>query len=89
MILFPIDKVTGGASSDLNGATGVAEAMVKKLAMSENLGMRFKNLFPFYSNEILCFCVAQGPGSIQELSIIACLKVKEIIGQLQKNGSSK
>ena len=41
-LIFGKDKVTGGASSDLNGATGVAEAMVKKLAMSDNLGMKFR-----------------------------------------------
>jgi ATP-dependent metalloprotease len=39
-LIFGKEKVTGGASSDLNGATGVAEAMVKKLAMSDNLGLR-------------------------------------------------
>ena len=74
-ILFPIDKVTGGASSDLNGATGVAEAMVKKLAMSENLGMRFKSLFPFCSNEILCIYVAQGPAKLPEVKFVSFKKV--------------
>ena len=34
------DKVTGGASSDLETATFVAELMVKKLGMSEKFGLR-------------------------------------------------
>ena len=46
-LIFGKEKVTGGASSDLNGATGVAEAMVKKLAMSDNLGMKFEIIFHY------------------------------------------
>lgn len=39
-IIFGKDKVTGGASSDLSGATSTAEVMIKKLGMSEKLGLR-------------------------------------------------
>lgn len=40
-LIFGADKVTGGASSDLNGTTRIAEAMVKHLAMSDKLGLRY------------------------------------------------
>ena len=42
-LIFGTDKVTGGASSDLNGTTNIAEAMVKNLAMSNKLGMSKSN----------------------------------------------
>ena len=42
-LIFGADKVTGGASNDLNGTTNIAEAMVKKLAMSNKLGMSTSN----------------------------------------------
>ena len=37
------DKVTGGASSDLQSASNVSEYMVKKLGMSEKVGLRIYN----------------------------------------------
>jgi len=40
-LIFGADKVTGGASSDLKGTTNIAEAMVKNLAMSDKLGLRY------------------------------------------------
>jgi len=40
-LIFGADKVTGGASSDLNTTTNIAEAMVKNLAMSDKLGLRY------------------------------------------------
>jgi len=40
-LIFGADKVTGGASSDLQGTTNIAEAMVKNLAMGNNLGLRY------------------------------------------------
>ena len=39
-IAFGKDKITGGASADLQGATYNAEAMVKQLGMSEKFGLR-------------------------------------------------
>ena len=42
-LIFGADKVTGGASNDLNGTTNIAEAMVKNLAMSNKLGMSKSN----------------------------------------------
>ena len=39
-LIFTKEKVTGGASHDLEGATYIAEAMVKKLGMSEKIGLR-------------------------------------------------
>jgi len=39
-LIFGKDKVTGGASSDLEGATRIAEGMVQRLAMSDKLGLR-------------------------------------------------
>ena len=39
-LIFSKDKVTGGASHDLEGATAIAEAMVRKLGMSEKIGLR-------------------------------------------------
>ena len=39
-IAFGNDKITGGASGDLQGATNIAEYMVKKLGMSEKFGLR-------------------------------------------------
>jgi ATP-dependent metalloprotease len=39
-LIFSKDKVTGGASHDLEGATAIAEIMVKKLGMSEKIGLR-------------------------------------------------
>ena len=36
-LIFGKDNVTGGASSDLNNASNIAEAMVKELAMSEKV----------------------------------------------------
>jgi ATP-dependent metalloprotease len=38
--LINLFQVTGGASHDLQGATAIAEAMVKKLGMSEKMGLR-------------------------------------------------
>ena len=37
-LIFGKEKVTGGASNDLQGATNISEAMVKQLAMSDKLG---------------------------------------------------
>ena len=39
-LIFGTEKVTGGASSDLNMATHVAVDMVKRLGMSEKVGLR-------------------------------------------------
>lgn len=39
-LIFSKEKVTGGASHDLEGATAIAEIMVKKLGMSEKIGLR-------------------------------------------------
>ena len=39
-IIFGKGQITGGASSDLNGASNVADAMVKQLGMSEKIGLR-------------------------------------------------
>lgn len=40
-LIFGADKVTGGASNDLMGTTNIAEAMIKRLAMSDKLGLRY------------------------------------------------
>lgn len=40
-LIFGADKVTGGARSDLKGTTNIAEAMIKRLAMSDKLGLRY------------------------------------------------
>lgn len=37
---FGMDKVTSGASDDFKRATEIAEQMVKKLGMSERIGVR-------------------------------------------------
>jgi len=42
-LIFGKDKVTGGASSDLQSASNVSEYMVKKLGMSEKVGLRIYN----------------------------------------------
>jgi len=39
-IVYGLDKVTTGASSDFQHATGIATAMVRKLGMSEKVGFR-------------------------------------------------
>merc|ERR1719180_556141 len=39
-LIFGTEKITGGASSDLAGATQTAVSMVKKLGMSEKVGLR-------------------------------------------------
>ena len=39
-LIFGTEKITGGASSDLAGATQTAVNMVKKLGMSEKVGLR-------------------------------------------------
>merc|ERR1719266_809704 len=39
-LIFGKDKITGGASSDLQSASNVSEAMVKKLGMSDKVGLR-------------------------------------------------
>jgi len=39
-LVFGKDKITGGASSDLESATSISEYMVKKLGMSEKFGLR-------------------------------------------------
>jgi len=39
-LVFGKEKVTGGASSDLEGATNTAEYMVKYLGMSDKVGLR-------------------------------------------------
>jgi ATP-dependent metalloprotease len=39
-IILGKDKITGGASSDLEGATNIAKLYVKKLGMSEKFGLR-------------------------------------------------
>merc|ERR1719369_616435 len=42
-IIFGKEKVTGGASSDLQSATRTAEIMVKYLGMSDKVGLRVEN----------------------------------------------
>ena len=39
-LIFGKEKITGGASSDLQSATNIAENMVKALGMSEKIGLR-------------------------------------------------
>ena len=39
-LIFGKEKITGGASSDLQNATKTSEYMVKKLGMSEKIGLR-------------------------------------------------
>ena len=39
-LIFGKDKITGGASSDLRSASNVSEVMVKKLGMSDKVGLR-------------------------------------------------
>eukprot|EP00092_Neocalanus_flemingeri_P032898 GFUD01035780.1.p1 GENE.GFUD01035780.1~~GFUD01035780.1.p1 ORF type:complete len:745 (-),score=192.85 GFUD01035780.1:309-2543(-) len=39
-LIFGKEKITGGASSDLVGATRISEGMVKSLGMSEKFGLR-------------------------------------------------
>jgi len=39
-IIFGKEKITGGASHDLEGATRISESMVKSLGMSEKMGLR-------------------------------------------------
>ena len=39
-IIFGKDKITGGASSDLSGATNIAKGCVKHLGMSDKFGLR-------------------------------------------------
>ena len=39
-LVFGKEKITGGASSDLVGATRISEGMVKSLGMSEKFGLR-------------------------------------------------
>jgi len=39
-LIFGKDKITGGASSDLQSASNVSEVMVKKLGMSDKVGLR-------------------------------------------------
>lgn len=39
-LIFGKDKITGGASSDLQQATQISEYMVKELGMSEKIGLR-------------------------------------------------
>ena len=39
-LVFGKDKITGGASSDLEIATGISNLMVKSLGMSEKAGLR-------------------------------------------------
>ena len=39
-IIFGKDKITGGASNDLENATNIAKLYVKKLGMSEKFGLR-------------------------------------------------
>jgi len=39
-LVFGKDKITGGASSDLESATQISEVMVKKLGMSDKFGLR-------------------------------------------------
>merc|ERR1712150_14016 len=39
-LIFGAEKITGGASSDLSSATRTAVSMVKKLGMSEKVGLR-------------------------------------------------
>jgi ATP-dependent metalloprotease len=39
-LVFGKEKITGGASSDLESATSISEYMVKKLGMSEKFGLR-------------------------------------------------
>lgn len=49
-IIFGIDKITSGASSDLKQATSIATHMVKDWGMSEKVGLRTiessKGMFP-------------------------------------------
>jgi len=42
-LIFGKDKITGGASGDLQSASNVSEYMVKKLGMSEKVGLRIYN----------------------------------------------
>ena len=39
-LIFGKEKITGGASSDLESATRISEGMVKALGMSEKVGFR-------------------------------------------------
>jgi len=45
-LVFGKEKVTGGASSDLEGATNTAEYMVKYLGMSDKVGLRTQHRDP-------------------------------------------
>jgi len=40
-LYFGPENITGGASSDLHHATSLAENMVRRLGMSERIGLRF------------------------------------------------
>merc|ERR1719228_599833 len=42
-LIFGKDQITGGASGDLQSASNVSEYMVKKLGMSEKVGLRIYN----------------------------------------------
>jgi len=51
-LIFGKEKVTGGASSDLQGAYSIAEKMVKSLGMSEKVGLRAYNNNDAYNFQV-------------------------------------
>jgi ATP-dependent metalloprotease len=53
-IIFGIEKITSGASSDLKQATSIAHHMVKDWGMSEKVGLRtIESAKPFQASEDL------------------------------------
>lgn len=51
-LIFGKELVTGGASSDLENATNITNAMIKSLAMSEKMGLRTYSIEDFANGVI-------------------------------------